>query len=336
MNSNYILFPVILNLFAGNTNVTTDSNLSNEMKTYYSDYLIDLAEPKLVHDQFAQKHPIPKNGGKQIEFRKYDSLPTITTPLTEGVTPDGQKLKMSVITSEVKQYGGYVEISDMLILTAIDNNIVQATKLLAGQAGRTSDTITREVLAGGTNVMYAGGKEGRSALTAADKLTVKDIRKAVRFLKLMHAEKIGDSYVAIIHPDVSYDLMDDPMWEKVKDYDPKDWYDGEIGRIAGVRFVENSEAKTFKKGEGGATRGVYATMIFGADAYGVTEIEGGGLQHFVKQLGSAGTADPLNQRATVGWKLTKTAERLVEQYMIRIESCSSFDSTDGIEPDVTA
>ena len=95
--------PVILNLFAGNTNVTTDSGLSNEMKTFYSDYLIDMAEPNLVHDQFGQKHPIPKNGGKIIEFRKYDSLPKALTPLTEGVTPNAQKLSMTVITSNEQQ-----------------------------------------------------------------------------------------------------------------------------------------------------------------------------------------------------------------------------------------
>ena len=322
--------PVILNLFAGNTNVTSDSGLSNEMKTFYSDYLIDMAEPNLVHDQFGQKHPIPKNGGKIIEFRKYDSLPKALTPLTEGVTPNGQKLSMSVITSNVQQYGGYIELSDILLLTAIDNNLVQATKLLGSQAGRTLDTITREVLNGGTNVQYAEGQvTARNALvggqaTGNHYLTVDAVRRAVRFLKVMNAPKINGSYVGIIHPDVSYDLMSDPKWVNVKTYsDPDGIYEGEIGKIEGVRFVETSEAKVFE-GAGASGVDVYSTLILGADAYGVTEITGGGLEHIVKQLGSAGTADPLNQRATAGWKATKTAERLVEQYMVRIETASTF------------
>ena len=322
--------PVILNLFAGNTNVTTDSGLSDEMKTFYSDYLIDMAEPNLVHDQFGQKHPIPKNGGKIIEFRKYDSLPKALTPLTEGVTPNGQKLSMSVITSNVQQYGGYIELSDILLLTAIDNNLVQATKLLGSQAGRTLDTITREVLNGGTNVQYAEGQvTARNALvggqaTGNHYLTVDAVRRAVRFLKVMNAPKINGSYVGIIHPDVSYDLMSDPKWVNVKTYsDPDGIYEGEIGKIEGVRFVETSEAKVFE-GAGASGVDVYSTLILGADAYGVTEITGGGLEHIVKQLGSAGTADPLNQRATAGWKATKTAERLVEQYMVRIETASTF------------
>lgn len=332
--SDFLLLPIMLNLFDAVINTTgsntSGNDLSGEMKTFYSDYLIDMAEPELVHDQFGQKHPIPKNGGKTIEFRKYDPLPKATTPLTEGVTPTGQKLNMGVITATVAQYGGFIELSDILLLTAIDNNLVQATKLLGSQAGRTLDTITREVLNGGTNVQYAEGQvSNRSALVggAADGnhyLTVDAIRRAVRFLKVMNAPRINGYYAGIIHPDVSYDLMSDPKWVNVKTYsDPEDIYEGEIGRIEGVRFVETSEAKVFT-GEGEDGRDVYSTLILGADAYGVTEVTGGGLQHIVKQLGSAGTADPLNQRATAGWKATKVAERLVEPYMVRIETTSTF------------
>ena len=313
-----IIKNINLQLFAEmNTQTTGASSLSPEMKIFYSDYLIDNAIPKLVHDQFGQKHPIPKNGGKTIEFRKYSPLPKLLTPLTEGVTPDGQTLTVTTLEATVAQYGGYITLSDVLLLTAIDNNLVQATKLLGNQAGATLDTITREVLNGGTNVIYAGGVASRAAL--ADNLTVEDIKKAARALKTQNAEKIGDSFVAIIHPDVAYDLTNDPKWEAVKTYDPKDWYEGEIGRIGGVRFVETTEAKIFDGG-------VYSTLVLADNAYGVTEIEGGGLEHITKQLGSAGTADPLNQRATVGWKAIKVAERLVEQFMVRIESKCTFAS----------
>lgn len=315
-----------LQLFAeSNTNLTTSSGLTDEMKTYYSDYLIDNAMPKLVHDQFGQKHPIPKNGGKTIEFRKYSPLPKLLTPISEGVTPDGQSLTMSVIEATVAQYGGYIELSDVLLLTAIDNNLVQATKLLGAQAGATLDTITREVLNGGTNVIFSGGKEARGDLDATSVLTVDDIKKAVRLLKNQNAEKHGSDWVGIIHPDIAYDLTNDPAWKDVKTYsDPSDIYEGEIGKIYGVRFVETTEAKIWA-GAGAGGRAVYSTLILGDNAYGVTEVSGGGLQHIVKQLGSAGTGDPLDQRATAGWKATKVAERLVENYMVRIESGSTFN-----------
>ena len=418
--------------------------LSEEMRTYYADFLIDNAEPNLIHDQFAQKHKIPQHGGKTIQFRKYDPLPKLTQALSEGVTPSGQSLSMGVIEATVHQYGGYVEFSDLLLLSAVDNNLVMATKLLGSQAGRTLDTITREVLCGGTNVQY--GEDAVNArylltggmATGNHYMSVDCIKRAVRFLKSQNAEKINGAYACIIHPDCAYDLTNDPNWKYPHQYaDTKALYEGEIGMIEGVRFVESTEAKVFHApdlsadsrtisclryenndtpifpvthgvktpyivftysvedggtpvtsdvigrsvlayddsenswqfaqivgigevegttyvfmdrelleggvgttplpfdsagkdklypGEAGmAGRDVYATLVMGDNAYGTTELSGGGLQHIVKQLGSAGTADPLNQRATVGWKATKAAARLVEAFMVRIETASTFE-----------
>ena len=314
-----------------NQNTTGASGMSAEMKTFYEKRLIDQAEPALVHDQFGDPYPIPANGGKNIEFRKYDSLPKATTPLTEGVTPDGQTMNVPTVTAEVKQYGGWVPITDTLQLTAIDNNIVQATKIIASQAGRTLDTIVRDVLAGGTNVIYApkigeGGAEtavtSRATLDATCQLTSDLIARAATQLKAMNADPIGTSFVGIIHPYVAYDLRRDPDWIDVHKYaQPDEIYNGEIGTLHGVRFVETSEAKIWKGTGCPAGLAVFSTLILGAHAYGSTEIEGGGLEHIVKQLGYGD--DPLNQRASVGWKAHKTAERLVEQYMVRIESCSA-------------
>ena len=314
-----------------NQNTTGASGMSAEMKTFYEKRLIDQAEPALVHDQFGDPYPIPANGGKNIEFRKYDSLPKATTPLTEGVTPDGQTMNVSTVTAEVKQYGGWVPITDTLQLTAIDNNIVQATKIIASQAGRTLDTIVRDVLAGGTNVIYApkigeGGAEtavtSRATLDATCQLTSDLIARAATQLKAMNADPIGTSFVGIIHPYVAYELRRDPDWIDVHKYaQPDEIYNGEIGTLHGVRFVETSEAKIWKGTGCPEGLAVFSTLILGAHAYGSTEIEGGGLEHIVKQLGYGD--DPLNQRASVGWKAHKTAERLVEQYMVRIESCSA-------------
>ncbi len=390
------------------------SGLSPEMKTYYSDYLIDNAEPSLVHDRFAQKQNIPAGSGKTIQFRKYDPLPKIAEPIAEGVTPTGQSMNMGTVNATVAQYGGYVELTDLLIMTAIDNNLCMATKLLGSQAGRTLDTISREVLVGGTNVQYGEGKvSSRSQIVGGSDdagencyLTVDAIRRAVRYLKNQNAEKIDGAYVAIIHPDCAYDLMSDPNWRYPHQYaEPSAIFEGEIGKIEGVRFIESTEAKVFHApdlgengraltvsaqangsaevsfsadvtvkpgalvgrevliggnkyyvsantessmtlctdstkatpasvtcasgavifpGEAGAEGvDVYATLVFGENAYGTTSLENGGLEHIVKQLGSAGSSDPLNQRATVGWKATKVTVRLVEAFMIRIETAAS-------------
>lgn len=321
-------------------NTTGTTGMKPEIKTYYERRLIELAEPKLVHDQFGDSYPIPQNNGKSIEFRKYDSLPKATTALTEGVTPEGQAMTVTAITSEVKQYGGWVPVTDVLQLAALDNNIVQATKLLASQAGRTLDTLVRDVLVGGTNVIYApkiatGGATtavtARNAMDATSVLTPDLFFQAAAVLSAMNADTIGDSYVAIIHPYAAYDLKRNEEWIDVHKYaDPEAIYNGEIGKLGNIRFVETSEAKIWKDStcpsdDSSGNLAVFATMVLGAHAYASTELEGGGLEHIVKQLGYGD--DPLNQRASVGWKAIKTAERLVEQYMVRIESVSAYSKT---------
>ena len=309
-----------------NTQTTGTQDLSVEMKTFYDRNLIKNAEPELVHDQFAQTRNIPKNGGKKIEFRKYDSLPKATTALTEGVTPSGRSLKVTNVEAEVKQYGDYVELSDVLILTAIDNNIVEATELLGSQAGRTLDTISREFMVAGTNVIYGDGSvEARENITEAMKLTSLLVKKAARFLKTQNARKVNGSFWGIIHPDCSFDLTNDEQFIGVVKYkNPERIYKGEIGEIHNVRFVETTEAKKFTSA-GDSSIDIYATLIGGADAYATTTVEGGGLETIIKQLGSAGTSDPLNQRATVGWKALKVTTILSQQYMVRVETASSFN-----------
>ena len=308
-----------LQVFATEVQTTLLPGLSVENKTYYDMTLIDEAQAALVHDQFAQKRDIPKNGGKKIEFRKFASLPKALTPLTEGVTPDGKSLNVTAIEATVSQYGDYITMSDVLDLTAIDPVIVEATKILGRQAGLTLDTVTRNILQAGTNVTYCPKANGTAVTSRSDlddtcQLTVKVVKQVVAKLKGQNAPTINGKYVAIVHPYVAYSLMTDPEWIDAHKYaNPTNLYNGEIGEIAGVRFVETTEAKVH-------AGGVFGTLFLGANAYGTTEITGGGLQTIVKPKGSAGTADPLDQRSSVGWKGMKTAEILIDNYIVRVES----------------
>lgn len=323
----------LLQLFANEVQTTGQDSLSAEMKTFYDMTLIDEAEANLVHEQFGQKRPIPANGGKNIEFRKFASLPKALTPLTEGVTPDGKSLTVSTVTATVNQYGDYITQSDVLELTAIDNTIVEATKILGRQAGVTLDTVVRNVLQSGTNVTYCpkivSGVEtevtSRANLDATSQLTVKVLQQVVAKLRAQNAPTINGKYVGIIHPYAAYDLMRDPEWIDAHKYTtPENIFNNEIGEIAGIRFVQSSEAKIY-------SGGVFGTLVMGDGAYGVTEVTGGGLQTIIKQKGSAGTADPLDQRSSVGWKAMRTAELLIPQYLVRVESKSAAFSASAAE-----
>lgn len=322
-----------LQLFA--TTMTTETgSLSAEMKTFYEKRLLDQAEPLLVHNQFGDKYPIPANNGKKIEFRKYSALPKALTALTEGVTPAGNSLTVTTVEGTVKQYGDWIQLSDMLQMTAIDNNVVQATKLLSSQAGRTLDTVTREVLAGGTNVIYApkvvDGAEtevlSRSTLTPECVLTPFVVMRAAATLEAMNTPKIDGSYVLITHPYCRETLQESPGWVDVVKYkEGNNTFSGEIGKIGDVRVVTTSEAKVINDStcpvvESTTYYSVFTSLLLGANAYGVTMLENGGLQHIVKQLGYG--EDPLNQRSSCGWKATSVAVRLCEEYMVRIESLS--------------
>ena len=205
-----------------NTNVTTQTgagqDLSPEMKTYYNKNLIRYAKPLLVHGQFGQKKPIPKrvarfkNGEGETRCRR-------RTPLTEGVTPDGRKIEVKAITAPVHQFGDYITTSDVLELTAIDPIINDNLRDLGDQSGRTLDTVVRDIINTGTNVQYGdGSKLARHLLVGGetsgnDYITVKMVKNAVKTLKRYLAKKKGDSYVAIIHPDVAYHLTEDSKWQ---------------------------------------------------------------------------------------------------------------------------
>ena len=341
------MLPMNIQLFAHrsddpNTQTTGSSDLSGENKTYYHDTLIDNAEPYLVHDQFAQEINIPEPGGKTVEVRYFDVLAKNTSALTEGVTPDGQAMKLNTKTATIAQYGGYVTLSDVINVTAIDPMLVQATKAMGSQAGRSLDSITRDVITAGTNVFYCpkyvadlDGNEqptgtytktpvtARGDLDTTAVIDIDTILKAAAFLEANLAETINGSYVAIVHPYVAYDIMRNPEFIEWHKYaSPEQLFRGEIGMIGNVRFVKTTEAKVVKKASTDAANAakVFITLVLGAGAYATTFAQGLGLEHIVKPLGAGD--DPLNQRATAGWKATKVAMRLKEQNMVRIESMS--------------
>ena len=289
----------------------TLTNTPNENKTFYNKTLISRLTPQLLFAKYGQKKPIPKHEGDTVNFRKFNSLTAAVTPLTEGVTPSGSSIDVTKVEATVRQYGDFVTISDKIDMVGIDPVVAETSAVLGEQAGLTVDTVVRDIVVAGTNVLYAGG--GTSA-SASKYLTGADVKKAVRALKKANAKPYeGNSYIGIIDPETASDLMDDPMWQDVSKYNGGTAImDGEIGKLYGVRFIETTNVKVADN--------IHSTMIIGKDAYGVCDVEKGSTpQIIVKEAGSAGTADPLNQRSSVGWKTLFTAVRLNEVAMIRIE-----------------
>ena len=402
MELNYQMF--------ANANTQTTGGLSAEMKTYYGMELLENAKPQLVHNQFAATKPLPVGGGKTVEWRKFGAFDKALTPLTEGVTPDGSGISVSYITKELAQYGDYTTVSDMLDLTAIDDVVLEITDRHGNNMGLTLDTVTRNEIQQGNQVIYApvlgeGGKQtavtSRVALTPECKMTSELVAKAATQLKKMNAPTFDGKYVCIIHPSVAFDLRQDEAWIAAHQYAAAtELFSGEIGELHGVRFVETTEAKIFRgddlaknsrnlavkgavsnnaavnfdggtvesgslvgryviiggkrykvvsntdssmtldkaitavddaviyPGEGGAEGcAVYGCLFVGKGAYGVVDLSEG-TEVIVKPRGSSGTADPLDQRSSVGWKGIHAAAILYDEYMVRVECGSSYSGED--------
>ena len=302
------------------TNMTTSSALSAGMQTYYNRELLRTFEPNLVHLQFGDEHRMPPHSGLVMNMRKLIPLETNTKALSEGDPGESVMLAETEVTVQLQQYGEYARCTDKLDLTHLDMDIMRRTKLFGDAGARSIDAVVREELAKCANVIYAGGKASRAELTAADKLTSRELRKAVKTLKKNYAQTFGGYYVAIIGPDTMYDLQEDEAFVKVSQYqDKENIYTGEVGRLFGVRLVETTEAKIFE-GTGADGADVASVIVLGQYAYGVTSLKGAKPRVIVKPAGSAGTADPLDQISTVGWKMDGFGAKLLQpEYAVRIE-----------------
>jgi N4-gp56 family major capsid protein len=130
---------------------------------------------------------------------------------------------------------------------------------------------------------------------------------------------VAPAYIGIVSPEGWYDLQDETGWVPVEKYSSTmKLLEGEVGKLGDVRFIETTNAKVFTAG-GASSIDVHTTLILGAEAYGITRISGESLKNIVKPLGSAGSADPLEQRGTTGWKATFVAKILNDAFMVRIE-----------------
>ena len=231
-----------------NPNMTTSPGVAPGVVQFYERTLIQNVNPEMVHGRDAQKRTVPLHNGKHVQFRRMVPYEACTEPLKEGVTPAGQEIKQTAFSAMVKPYGRHVEFTDELNLFQLDDMHKEIAKLLSDQAVLTLDTICRDALCAGMNVQYANGKSSRSAITAEDKLTAQDIKKAVRTLRRANCQPFTDGfYHAIVHPDAVYDLTSDPQWIDVAKYQDKEKIERyELGCMYKVKFFESTNAKVFK------------------------------------------------------------------------------------------
>ena len=322
------------------------NTLSGELKTFYDTELLENARVEMFYAQFAKKQALPANHGTTVEWRKWNTFAK-AGQLQEGVIPTGQKFGMSSKTGSINQYGTYATVSDKLEMRAYDDVILGATEEMGASAAETQETLIRDALLVNTNVLYcdnitlATGAAAstptscatmEASTTVMSLLTPDMVAKAVTKLKKDRVPTINGKYYAVINPSVAYDLRKSDAWIEAHKYaKPEEIFNGEIGELHGVRFIENVFAPILGGADyqNKATTVTYATYFFGKDAFGIIDPEGGALEMIVKDKSQVG--GPLNQFSTIGYKFeTNGATILYPERLLRVMSCSSFSATDAV------
>lgn len=309
---------------------TTTADMSVTMKDYYDTSLLENAREQMIFTQAGTKVPMK---GNTVEWRKFNTFEKALTPLVEGIIPTGKSFGMTKITATTTQHGDYTAVTDRLELEAFDDVIYGATEEMGAASGETFDTLTRNIISAGNSVAYAPKSNGTAVTSVANidetcLLTPALVNKAATWLKKNKAPKYdGNTYLCFIHPSVAEDLRNSSDWKEFHKYaDVAPIFNGEIGTLHGVRFVESNNVKVTETAS--ASGKVYYSLLFmGKGAFGVLDPQGEGMEMIIKDRSQAG--GPLNQFSTIGYKFCHGAKILYQERLLRMEVGSSYSAIDS-------
>ncbi len=328
----------------------TSSTLSNSVKTQYLRRLLIRAVPRLVHGRWAVKGNI--NGYGSAEFRKFAALSENTTVLTEGVTPDSESASVSVTTLNPSYYGAYLQHTDQIDYESYDPILSTFSSMLGEQAGLSADSLQRDALAGNVTTTFPNARSSRGSIAAStDNIDYADFVKALSTLMAANALPVdGEQFVVIIHPHTYATLMQDTKFTNTFFHaSPRDdgnpMRTGFMGRFLNCDIYISSNAKEYEEG-GASSIDVYGAFFIGREAYGQVgignidprDVDAAGpegqpltgdqgikpVDIIVKPLGSGGSEDPLNQRATVAWKMAFATSVLNSAFAVELEHANEF------------
>jgi N4-gp56 family major capsid protein len=292
------------------------TGLTDEMQTYYESVFLERGKMDLIHEQGAQKKTQGKGKGKLIKFNRYTPIAAATTPLTEGSSGSEGTIAATTVSATLAEYGYYIKISKLLSLTSIDVDAEEKVDTLGQNMGETMDTLCRDAIYTGATACLAGGKTALTDVAATDVFSAVQVKKAVRTLKLAKARRYAGGYfMGKVGPMTSADLMGDSTWINAHTYkDGSNLYDGELGKLYGVRFIETNANQKSES----STVTVYSNFIHGADAFGVYDLEGDTPK--LKIVTGPDKADPLGRYDTAGWAGSYAAQVLVALWMYNWKS----------------
>ena len=317
---------------------TGTSALTTDVATAWSTTTYKALRPQLYWDRFATEKGTTQHDAAAIAFTLWTDLAAATTALSEAADVDAVPLATSTVSVTLVEYGNAAIPTAKVRATSFINIDPDVANIVGFNAGVSLDTIVRDVAVAGTNVIYGSGGTDTpttrggvgTGIDADDTLSLDDIRLAVARLRTANVMNFdGDSYAGIIHPHVSYDLRSETGLTHFSDpvaySDPERRWNGEIGKVEGVRFMESPRAGLVANaGDGGAVD-VYQTMIFGREGIAKAWSNGGGYDGGANPtIVIADKADNLNRFRAVGWKWLGGYGILRQDALQRIETSSSI------------
>jgi N4-gp56 family major capsid protein len=310
------------------TTAFTDSTSSDATQSLFNTLLLRRGVPMLIHQVGVKMYPLSRRSGKTMIWRRFEELAVATTPLSEGINPAGKAKTKTDVSATIAPFGDFIEDSDMVLSTQPDPHAIENVELLGEQTGRTMDQLYRDTWTGLTNTTFANGT---TTVTVTQIIDRNDLDRAYRALMgrnalkftpmVMASQNIGTTpimpaYWAMCHEDVAFDIRHLDGFVLVSEYPSHSGVlEGEFGADKnGVRFLSSSQgyvlpgatgvtaAATDIKNTGGFAD-IYSVFIVGRDFGGGVNLEGSNARVITQALGSAGAADPLEMRQTMGWKL---------------------------------
>ena len=344
----------VVNALAGYTNAYTGDvtgftpggdDLGPLNKTFFETDMLDNTRDQMIYGQLGMKQTLPAHEGTSIEWTRWQTLGRIHR-LQEAVIPTGKKMGIVAITVSISQYGDYVAISDLSKKHGVHPIVLGAEEELSASYALTYEELIRNTLCGGTNILFAEAtNKSTGAVEAAHQptseaslqtalatyncnVTGRVLAKAATQLKKTAKMKKyeGNYYVAVVHPDVAEDLrINDKAWIEAHQYSAaEEIFNGEIGRMHGIRFVESNLAPVIKSN--GQSYATFKTLIFAKDAFAIVDPEGGNMELIIEDETKAG--GPLHQFGTVGVKGSMACKILYQERMLVLWSGSSYSSVE--------
>lgn len=299
-------------------------DLTAEMSTYYEKVFLARAEYEYIFNQGAQMRTMPANEGKVVNFTRHTPLATATTALTEGTNPAEVALTASTVSAQLAEYGTTVKISRFLSLTSIDANNKEKIEVVGQNMGETLDELTRNELFTGATVQLAGGKTALTDVAISNTLSVDELRKAVRTLKKNKARRYQDRtapWLGKLGPDTSFDLQGDSAFISADIYDngATKMYNGELGKIHGVRLVESPNQ--YESVDAGASSAdIFSNFVHGDQAFGCIDLVGDKPRLFIIPHTKIDSGNAAGRFSLVSWAASYVCKTLNANWLINIKT----------------